>query len=97
MSLGMLSAWEEMIRFIGGATTASIADARVYDTRGRIITDRRNNMGEISDKSKGRIKQAVGDLTGNAKLKREGERDELRGEIKGAVKDVKRAIKKAVK
>ncbi len=54
-------------------------------------------MGEIADKSKGRIKQAVGDLTGNAKLKREGERDELRGEIKGAVKDVKRAIKKAVK
>lgn len=54
-------------------------------------------MGEIIDKSKGRIKQAVGDLTGNEKLKREGERDELRGQVKGAVKDVKRAIHKAVK
>ncbi len=54
-------------------------------------------MGEIADKSKGRIKQAVGDLTGNAKLKREGERDELRGKLKGAVKDVKRAVKKAAK
>ncbi|RPI97974.1 MAG: CsbD family protein [Spirochaetales bacterium] len=54
-------------------------------------------MGEMTDKSKGRIKQAVGDLTGNEKLKREGERDELRGQVKGAVKDVKRAIKKAVK
>lgn len=51
-------------------------------------------MGEMIDKSKGRIKQAVGDLTGNKKLKREGERDELKGEIKGAVKDVKRAFKK---
>jgi uncharacterized protein YjbJ (UPF0337 family) len=54
-------------------------------------------MGEIIDKSKGRIKQAVGDLTGNEKLKREGERDELRGQVKGVVKDVKRAIDKAVK
>ena len=31
-------------------------------------------MGEIIDKAKGRIKQAVGDLTGNKRLKREGER-----------------------
>jgi uncharacterized protein YjbJ (UPF0337 family) len=54
-------------------------------------------MGEIIDKSKGRIKQAVGDLTGNEKLKREGERDELRGRVKGVVMDVKRAINKAVK
>ena len=36
-------------------------------------------MGEMIDKSKGKIKQAVGDLTGNKKLKREGERDELKG------------------
>ena len=54
-------------------------------------------MGEITDKSKGKIKQAVGDLIGNKKLKREGERDELKGEVKGALKDVKRAIKRAGK
>jgi len=30
-------------------------------------------MGEIIDKTKGRIKQAVDDLTGNKRLKREGE------------------------
>jgi uncharacterized protein YjbJ (UPF0337 family) len=54
-------------------------------------------MGEIIDKSKGKIKQAVGDLTGNKKLKREGEMEELTGRAKGAVKDVKRAIKRAVK
>ncbi|MCX6559560.1 MAG: CsbD family protein [Candidatus Aminicenantes bacterium] len=54
-------------------------------------------MGEIIDKSKGKIKQAVGDLTGNDRLRREGQRDELRGEVKGAVKDVKRAVKKALK
>ena len=39
-------------------------------------------MGEIIDKTKGKIRQAVGDLTGNKKLKREGERDERKGESK---------------
>lgn len=54
-------------------------------------------MGEIIDKSKGKIKQAVGDLTGNKKLEREGEEDELKGRVKGVVKDVKRAVEGAVK
>jgi uncharacterized protein YjbJ (UPF0337 family) len=57
-------------------------------------------MGEIIDKTKGKIEQAVGDLTGNKELKRRGEDDELKGKVegvvanvKGAVKDVKHAIK----
>ena len=54
-------------------------------------------MGEWADKSTGKIKQAVGDLTGNKKLKREGRRDEIKGRAKGAVKDLKRGIKRAVK
>jgi uncharacterized protein YjbJ (UPF0337 family) len=54
-------------------------------------------MGEIIDKSKGRIKQAVGDLTGNERLKREGQRDELKGRAEGVIKDVTRAVKRAVK
>jgi len=58
---------------------------------------RRQKMGEFIDKSKGKIKQAAGDLTGNKKLKREGERDELKGRVKGVVKDVKRSVKRAVK
>lgn len=57
-------------------------------------------MGEIIDKTKGKIKQAVGELTGNKKLVREGEADELKGEVKGAIEDVKGAakdVKKALK
>ena len=54
-------------------------------------------MGEISDKVKGRVKQAAGDLTGNKELKREGERDELKGKVEGAMKDVKHAIKDLTK
>lgn len=33
-------------------------------------------MGEIIDKTKDKIEQTAGDLTGNKKLKRLGERDE---------------------
>jgi uncharacterized protein YjbJ (UPF0337 family) len=50
---------------------------------------RKQTMGEIVDKTKGKIKQAVGDLTGNKRLKREGR---TQGQVEGAVKDVKRAV-----
>jgi uncharacterized protein YjbJ (UPF0337 family) len=50
-------------------------------------------MGEFVDKTKGRIKQAVGDLTGNKGLKQEGMRDERKGQVEGAVEDVKVAAK----
>lgn len=52
-------------------------------------------MGAIIDKTKGRIKQAAGDLTGNSKLKREGADDELKGKVKTVVKDLKHAIRQA--
>ena len=52
-------------------------------------------MGELIDKAKGKIKQAIGDLTGDRKLKHEGERDEAKGKVKGAVEDVKHAVKDA--
>lgn len=61
-------------------------------------------MGELAKKTKGKIKQAVGDLTGNKKLHREGKADEFEGKVEGviddakdAVKDAKKSIKDAVK
>lgn len=54
-------------------------------------------MGELIDKTKGKIKKAIGSATGDDKLKREGEVDELKGKVKGAAEDVKHAIKDAVK
>jgi uncharacterized protein YjbJ (UPF0337 family) len=38
----------------------------------------RNRIGEHIDKTKGKIKQAVGSLAGDKKLVREGERDSLK-------------------
>jgi uncharacterized protein YjbJ (UPF0337 family) len=39
-------------------------------------------MGEIIDKTKDKIKQAVGDLTGDKRLKRLGKRDERNAKSK---------------
>ena len=47
-------------------------------------------MGSAFDQAKGRIKQAVGDLTGNKKLRAEGKSDEAAGKAKRVVADTKR-------
>jgi uncharacterized protein YjbJ (UPF0337 family) len=41
------------------------------------------------DQAKGRIKQAVGDLTDDEDLKKEGRADETAGKVKGFVEDAK--------
>jgi uncharacterized protein YjbJ (UPF0337 family) len=52
-------------------------------------------MGELGKKAKGRIEQAVGGLTGNKRLQKEGQDDERAGKVEGAVADVKHAVKDA--
>ena len=42
-----------------------------------------------SDETKGRVKEAVGVLTGDKKLQREGKADQAAGKVKKAVKKVK--------
>ena len=41
-------------------------------------------MGSKTDDTKGRIKEAAGDLTGNERLKREGTKDRAGAKIKDA-------------
>jgi len=53
-------------------------------------------MGSKSDKIKGRIKEAVGTLTDNAHLKREGQRDQVVGKVKGKVERVAEKVKEKV-
>ena len=48
------------------------------------------------DKVKGRIKQAVGDLTSNKRLKAEGESDEFRGAVKNKIDKVVNKIKQQI-
>lgn len=54
-------------------------------------------MGGKTDELKGRVKEAAGDLTGNAKLKREGQLDQTVGKVKQkadkAIDKVKNAVK----
>ncbi len=46
-------------------------------------------MGEITNKAKGKVKQAAGALTGDKKLQEEGRRDEFKGKVEGVVKKMK--------
>lgn len=53
-------------------------------------------MGGTIDKAKGRIKEAVGSLTNNPKLKREGRRDQTAGAVKETTEKIVDRTKKAL-
>jgi uncharacterized protein YjbJ (UPF0337 family) len=56
-----------------------------------------NTMGSgKSDEAKGRVKEAVGVLAGDAKLKREGKADQLAGKVKQKVEKVVDKVKGAL-
>lgn len=53
-------------------------------------------MGSNIDDAKGRAKEAVGDLTDNDDLKREGKADRAGGKVKGFIEDAKEKIEDVV-
>ena len=53
-------------------------------------------MGEHIDEAKGRTKEAVGDLTDDEKLKREGKIDRSVSSVKDTVDDVADKVKEKV-
>ena len=57
----------------------------------------RNRAEGAGDKAKGGLKQAVGSLTGDEKLKAEGKADKTAGKARSAVGGVKDAVRDAVK
>ena len=50
-------------------------------------------MGEKTDKAKGHMKEAVGDLTDNDELKREGKTDQAVGKVKEKIDEAADKIK----
>jgi uncharacterized protein YjbJ (UPF0337 family) len=52
-------------------------------------------MGSKTDAVKGRVKEAVGALTDNEKLRDEGKADQAAGKVKDTTEKVIRGIKKA--
>jgi uncharacterized protein YjbJ (UPF0337 family) len=50
-----------------------------------------------AEKAKGAVKDAVGGLTGDAKLQTEGKMDKAKGAVHSAVGDAKDAVKDAKK
>ena len=53
-------------------------------------------MSDKTDQAKGRVKEAVGDLTDNDDLKKEGKTDRLAGETKEKVGDVKDKVEEGI-
>jgi len=77
----------------GGAFAASPDLPSIHSRRQRVSDPRRFiRKGDILagqvDKAKGRVKKAVGELTDNEDLKREGEIDEASGKVKDVTKKV---------
>ncbi len=50
-----------------------------------------------TDKIKGRVKEAAGDLTGNQRLKNEGRTDQAAGKVKNTVERVVNKVKEKAK
>jgi len=53
-------------------------------------------MGSTTDKITGRIKEAVGVITDNDRLKSEGQMDQVVGEVKEAAEKVKDKVERVV-
>jgi uncharacterized protein YjbJ (UPF0337 family) len=53
-------------------------------------------MGEMTDKAKGHAKEAVGDMTDDERLEREGKLDQMSGEVKGKAEDAKDKVGEGV-
>ena len=53
-------------------------------------------MGEQLDKAKGHAKEAVGDMTDDERLEREGKLDRMGGEVKGKADDAKDKVGEGV-
>ncbi len=50
-------------------------------------------MAGEADKVKGTVKETVGKVTGDKRMKSEGKTDKLKGDVKGAAQDAKDAAK----
>ncbi len=55
-----------------------------------------SDVSSTGDDLKGRAKEAVGDLTNNSDLKREGQKDRAAGKVKEALSDAKDKLEDVV-
>jgi uncharacterized protein YjbJ (UPF0337 family) len=78
--------------------------ARISEAFARVVLPRQEN--DIMDKDriagsakeiKGSVKETIGKVTGDAKLKSDGRADQLEGEVQNTVGGVKDAVRDALK
>jgi uncharacterized protein YjbJ (UPF0337 family) len=71
-------------------------EAELTTTSGGCHMMNKNERNGAVDQAKGKVKQAVGTLTGNDKLKAEGQVDETAGKVESAVGQASREVGDAV-
>jgi uncharacterized protein YjbJ (UPF0337 family) len=54
-------------------------------------------VGERTDETKGRVKEAAGDITGDKDLQREGKADQAGAKVKGKVGDAVDSVKDTIR
>jgi len=83
---------------MGIATTIKMPEYAIEAERRQFIEflKQENDMDGQMDKVKGRVKQAVGDLTKNKRLKAFGRAQEFRGNVKNQIDEVADKLKKQV-
>ena len=72
-----------------GGSTHETPHVHVRSRHVRYDPDERRDVMDNKDQVKGKVKQAVGDLTDNEDLKKEGKADEKAGEVKEFLESVK--------
>ena len=75
----------------------TLAHSIVIDSRaaGRKC-GKEQNMSGAADKAKGRVKEAIGALTGDRKMKREGKIDQADGDVKDSAEKTVDRVKNAL-
>lgn len=82
----------------GGPPAIAIAQALDPHTKSTRYpsTTKEPGMGEKTDQVKGRVKEAVGDLTDDDDLKRDGKTDRVAGQVKEHVGDAKDKVEEVI-
>jgi uncharacterized protein YjbJ (UPF0337 family) len=55
-----------------------------------------DDMGELTDKTKGKVKETTGVVKGDRELETEGKKDRAKGEVKEGFENVKEKIRDTV-
>jgi uncharacterized protein YjbJ (UPF0337 family)/anti-sigma regulatory factor (Ser/Thr protein kinase) len=88
--------WFELARPVSPRAPRGTSRMRHRHLPRGVPGEKEDPMGEMTDKAKGHAKEAVGDMTDDERLEREGKLDQMSGEVKGKAEDAKDKVGEGV-